>query len=53
MSEREHYRRRDRRQAKNDKKTKMPIMFKQKSRAWLDKLDAYCGDNKALRNALI
>jgi len=39
--------------AKNDKKTKMPVMFKQKSRAWLDKLDAYCGDNKQLRNALI
>lgn len=39
--------------AKNDKKTKMPIMFKQKSRAWLDKLDVYCGDNKELRNALI
>jgi hypothetical protein len=38
--------------AKNDKKTKMPIMFKQKSRAWLDKLDAYCGDNIQLRNAL-
>ncbi len=37
----------------NDKKTKMPVMFKQKSRAWLDKLDAYCGDNKELRNALI
>lgn len=39
--------------AKNDKKTMMPVMFKQKSRAWLDKLDAYCGDNKQLRNALI
>jgi len=39
--------------AKNDKKTKMPVMFKQKSRAWLDKLDVYCGDNKELRNALI
>src|SRR5579885_351905 len=38
--------------AKNDKKTKMPIMFKQKSRAWLDKLDVYCGDNIALRNAI-
>ena len=38
--------------AKNDKKTKMPILFKQKSRVWLDKLDIYCGDNIALRNAL-
>lgn len=37
----------------NDKKTKMPVMFKQKSRAWLDKLHAYCGDNKELLNALI
>lgn len=39
--------------AKNDKKTKMPVMFKQKSAAWLDKLNAYCGDNTDLRNALI
>ena len=39
--------------ATNDKKTKMPVMFKQKSRAWLDKLHAYCGDNKALLNSLI
>lgn len=37
----------------NDKKTKMPIMFKQKSRAWLDKLHAYCGDNTDLLHALI
>lgn len=37
----------------NDKKTKMPVMFKQKSRAWLNKLDEYCGDNSDLRNALI
>lgn len=37
----------------NDKKTKMPLMFKQKSRAWLDKLNEYCGDNTDLRNALI
>lgn len=34
-------------------KTKMPIMFKQKSKAWLDKLGAYCGDNRDLYNALI
>jgi len=39
--------------AKNDKKTKMPVMFKQKSRAWLDKLGTYCGDNRELYNALI
>ena len=39
--------------AANDKKTLMPVMFKQKSRAWLDKLHAYCGDNKDLLNALI
>ena len=39
--------------AKNDKKTKMPVMFKQKSRAWLDKLGTYCGDNKDLYHALI
>jgi hypothetical protein len=39
--------------AVNDKKTKQPIMFKQKSRAWLDKLHEYCGDNKDLLNALI
>lgn len=39
--------------AVNDKKTKMPVMFKQKSRAWLDKLHAYCGDNKDLLNALM
>lgn len=37
----------------NDKKTKMPIMFKQKSKAWLDKLGTYCGDNRQLYNALI
>lgn len=37
----------------NDKKTKMPVMFKQKSRAWLDKLGTYCGDNKDLYHALI
>jgi len=37
---------------KNDKKTKQPIMFKQKSRAWLDKLHAYCGDNTELFRTL-
>jgi len=39
--------------AVNDKKTKMPVMFKQKSKAWLDRLGEYCGDNKELFNALI
>lgn len=38
---------------KNNKKTKQPIMFKQKSRAWLDKLGEYCGENKELFTALI
>jgi len=37
---------------KNNKKTKMPIMFKQKSRAWLDKLHEYCGDNAELFRTL-
>jgi hypothetical protein len=32
----------------NDKKTKMPIMFKIKSRAWLEKLKTYCNGNEAL-----
>ncbi len=39
--------------AKNDKKTQMPVMFKQKSRAWLDKLRTYCGSNSDLYNALV
>jgi hypothetical protein len=31
----------------NDKLTRMPIMFKIKSRAWLDKLKEHCkGDDK-------
>ena len=38
--------------AVNDKKTKQPVMFKQKSRKWLDKLHEYCGDNKDLLNSL-
>ncbi len=37
----------------NDKKTKAPIMFKQKSKAWLDKLGTYCGDNKDLFRSLV
>ncbi len=39
--------------ANNDKRTKAPIMFKQKSRAWLDRLHEYCGDNKDLLHSLI
>lgn len=39
--------------AKNDKKTKMPVMFKQKNRAWIEKLRTYCGNNSDLYNALI
>jgi hypothetical protein len=31
----------------NDKATRMPIMFKIKSKAWLEKLREYCkGDDK-------
>jgi len=37
----------------NDKATKMPIMFKIKSRPWLDKLKKYCGGNEALYNKLV
>lgn len=33
---------------KNDKKTKMPIMFKIKSKAWLDKLKTFCKDDEKL-----
>jgi hypothetical protein len=36
----------------NDKKTKMPIMFKIKSRAWLDKLKDYCKGDESLFNKL-
>ncbi len=36
----------------NDKKTKMPIMFKIKSQAWLDKLKEYCKDDETLFNKL-
>jgi uncharacterized protein (DUF2147 family) len=32
----------------NDKATKMPIMFKIKSKAWLDKLKVYCNGNDKL-----
>jgi hypothetical protein len=36
----------------NDKKTKMPVMFKIKSKKWLDKLKVYCNDNDSLFNKL-
>ena len=36
----------------NDKKTKMPIMFKIKSQAWLDRLKDYCKGDEALFNKL-
>ncbi len=39
--------------AENDKKTKMPVMFKQKNHAWIEKLRSYCGNNSDLYNALI
>lgn len=39
--------------AVNDKKTKMPVMFKQKSLAWLHRLHTYCGDNNDLYNTLV
>jgi len=32
----------------NDKKTHMPILFKIKTRAWLDKLKAHCGSDDKL-----
>lgn len=34
--------------SKNNKKTKMPIMCKLKSKAWLDKLRTYCNDDEKL-----
>jgi hypothetical protein len=37
----------------NDKKTKMPIMFKIKSQAWLDKLKDYCKGDETLFNRLV
>jgi hypothetical protein len=36
----------------NDKKTKMPIMFKIKSQAWLDKLKEYCKGDETLFSKL-
>lgn len=37
----------------NDKKTKMPIMFKIKSQAWLDKLKVHCNGNEELFKKLV
>ena len=37
----------------NDKKTKMPIMFKVKSQAWLNKLKEYCKDDEGLFQRLV
>lgn len=37
----------------NDKKTQMPIMFKIKSQAWLDRLKEYCKGDDALFNKLM
>lgn len=39
--------------AANDKATKMPIMFKIKSKAWLDKVKIYCNGNEKLFEQLI
>jgi RNA ligase len=36
----------------NDKKTKMPIMFKIKSKAWLDRLKEHCKGDEDLFNKL-
>jgi len=35
-----------------DKKTNTPVMFKIKSRAWLNKLKSYCGSDESLFNKL-
>jgi hypothetical protein len=37
---------------KNDKKTKMPIMFKVKTHAWYEKLRSHCKGNETLFNVL-
>lgn len=37
----------------NDKKTKMPIMFKIKSQAWIDKLKHFCKGDDNLFNKLL
>ena len=36
----------------NDKKTKMPIMFKVKTLAWLDKLKDFCNGDDVLFSKL-
>lgn len=36
----------------NDKKTKMPVMFKIKTKAWLDKLKLFCKGDEELFNKL-
>jgi hypothetical protein len=37
----------------NDKKTKMPVMFKIKNKAWIEKLKNYCqGDDKKFKQLL-
>ena len=38
---------------KADNKTKMPIMFKIKTYAWLNKLKEFCGNNHALYKKLV
>lgn len=37
---------------RNDKKTKMPIMFKQKSDRWLERLRGHCKNNDSLFESL-
>jgi hypothetical protein len=37
----------------NDKKTKMPVMFKIKTNAWLEKLKAYCNNDLKLYEQLL
>lgn len=39
--------------SRSDKRTKLPVMFKQKSQAWLDKLKIRCGDDADLFASLI
>ncbi len=37
----------------SDSNAQMPVMFKIKSRIWLDNLKKYCGDNETLYNKLV
>jgi hypothetical protein len=39
--------------AKNPKNTPMPLMFKVKNKAWIDKLKVYCKGNEQLFNTLL